>query len=101
MGGWLDNQQYELSFICSEEFEQSFICSEEFEQSRELARNLEIGKQFPDSENAQYNLEIAQIPRLHVQICTETDGFNPQETIAWTGKGCVYYTMAQGREHIQ
>jgi len=27
--------------------------------------NLEIGTQFWDSENAQRNLEIAQIPRLH------------------------------------
>jgi len=27
--------------------------------------NLEIGTQFPDSENAQRNLEIVQIPRLH------------------------------------
>ena len=29
-----------------------------------LVRNLEIGMQFPDSENALRNLEIAQIPRL-------------------------------------
>jgi len=28
------------------------------------SRNLEIGTQFWDSENAQRNLEIAQIPRL-------------------------------------
>jgi len=27
-------------------------------------RNLEIGAQFPDSKNAQRNLEIAQIPKL-------------------------------------
>jgi len=27
--------------------------------------NLEIGTQFQDSENAQHNLKIAQIPRLH------------------------------------
>jgi len=26
--------------------------------------NLEIGAQFPDSKNAQRNLEIAQIPKL-------------------------------------
>jgi len=34
------------------------------DQSRELARNLEIGTQFSDSENAQHNLEI---PRLHAK----------------------------------
>ena len=37
-------------------------------QSRDCAnvlRNLEIGAQFPDSKNAQRNLEIAQIPKLH------------------------------------
>ena len=36
-------------------------------QSRDCAailRNLEIGTQFQDSENAQRNLEIAQIPKL-------------------------------------
>ena len=36
-------------------------------QSRDCAsvlRNLEIGAQFPDSKNAQRNLEIAQIPKL-------------------------------------
>jgi len=36
-------------------------------QSRDcvnLVRNLEIGTQFQDSENAQRNLKIAQIPRL-------------------------------------
>jgi len=27
--------------------------------------NLEIGVQFPDSKNAQHNLEIVQIPKLH------------------------------------
>jgi len=31
-------------------------------------RNLEIGTQFPDSENAQRCLEIDQIPRLHNYI---------------------------------
>ena len=30
-----------------------------------LVHNPEIGTQFPDSENVQHNLEIAQIPRLH------------------------------------
>ena len=34
-------------------------------QSQNRLRNLEIGTQFRDSENAQCNLEIAQIPRLH------------------------------------
>ena len=36
-------------------------------QSRDcttIVCNLEIGMQFPDSENAQHNLKIAQIPRL-------------------------------------
>jgi len=33
-------------------------------QSQDWLRNLEIGTQFRDSENAQCNLEIAQIPRL-------------------------------------
>ena len=37
-------------------------------ESRDCAilslRNLEIGTQFRDSENAQRNLEIAQIPKL-------------------------------------
>jgi len=33
-------------------------------QSKDWLRNLEIGTQFRDSENAQRNLEIAQIPRL-------------------------------------
>ena len=32
---------------------------------RNFLRNLEIGTQFPDSENAQHNLKIAQIPKLH------------------------------------
>ena len=32
--------------------------------SQDWLCNLEIGTQFRDSENAQYNLEIAQIPRL-------------------------------------
>ena len=34
--------------------------------------NLEIGMQFRDAENAQHNLEIVQIPRLHetyIYIC--------------------------------
>jgi len=30
-----------------------------------LVCNLKIGMQFPDCENAQCNLKIAQIPRLH------------------------------------
>ena len=37
-------------------------------QSRDCAallRNLEIGTQFEDSENALRNLEIAHIPKLH------------------------------------
>ena len=33
-------------------------------QSQDCLRNLEIGTQFQDSENAQRNLEIAQIPKL-------------------------------------
>jgi len=33
-------------------------------QSQDSLCNLEIGTQFLDSENAQRNLEIAQIPRL-------------------------------------
>ena len=33
-------------------------------QSQDWLRNLEIGSQFLDSQNAQCNLEIAQIPRL-------------------------------------
>ena len=37
-----------------------------------LVHNLEIGMQFPDSENAQHNLAIAQIPRLRgTSACTE------------------------------
>ena len=37
-------------------------------QSRDcitLVHNLEVGMQFPDSENVQHNLEIAQIPIFH------------------------------------
>ena len=30
-----------------------------------LVCNLEIGIQFPDSDNTQYNLKFAQIPRLY------------------------------------
>jgi len=33
-------------------------------QSHDWVRNLKIGAQFPDSKNAQRNLEIAQIPKL-------------------------------------
>jgi len=33
-------------------------------QSEDWLRNLEVGRQLRDSENAQRNLEIAQIPRL-------------------------------------
>ena len=34
-------------------------------QTQNWLHNLEIGMQFPDSENAQRTLEIAQIPRMH------------------------------------
>jgi len=40
-------------------------------QSRDcvnLVYNLEIGTQFPNSENVQHNLEITQIARLHGTI---------------------------------
>ena len=33
-------------------------------QSRDWLPNLKICARFPDSENAQHNLEIVQIPRL-------------------------------------
>jgi len=37
-----------------------------------FARNLEFSMQFPDSDNAQCNLEIARIPRLWVYIVSFT-----------------------------
>jgi len=35
-------------------------------QSCKILCNLQVGVQFPDSMNAQYNLNSAQIPRLHI-----------------------------------
>ena len=42
-----------------------------FLQSQNWLCNLEIGTQFLDSDNAQRNLKIAQIPRLHITYTSQ------------------------------
>jgi len=40
------------------------LCMQQILCDLEIAHHLEIGTQFPDSENAQRNLEMVQNPRL-------------------------------------
>jgi len=58
-----------VPYLCTQWKLEGFNCAgNRIVRSRDCApvpRDLEIGTQFPDSENAQCNLEIAQIPRLH------------------------------------
>jgi len=53
--------------------------------------NLEIGMQFPDSEKAQHNLKIAQIPRLR-----ETEIFPLKHAThlrTWLAATCAYLPL--------
>jgi len=55
------------NIIVTQEYCDVIVQATDIVQSRDCAtivRNLEIGTQFPDSENVQRNLEMAQIPRL-------------------------------------
>ena len=57
-----------LTFIHDGNSNDDLGSQQKYARSRDctlVPHNLEIGTQFPDSKNAQCNLEIAQIPKLH------------------------------------
>ena len=53
-----------VSYVCKLHCSILRLCKP-FAGSQDWPCNFKIGTQFPDSENVQRNLKIAQIPRLH------------------------------------